>query len=180
MKITLVRHTSVDVLPGTCYGQSDVALAPTFMAEAAKVAHNLKGRHFDIAFTSPLSRCTRLAEYCGYGNALRDSRLMEMNFGEWEMMRYDEITDPLIEEWYADYVNVAPRGGESFMDQHRRVADFFRSLRGTRARSAIIFTHGGVMAHAMLLSGEASLENLFSKQPRYGEIIEIELSSLAL
>ena len=31
---------------------------------------------------------------------------MEMNFGEWEMMRYDKITDPRLQEWYADFMNV--------------------------------------------------------------------------
>lgn len=35
MNIYLIRHTSVDVPKGLCYGQSDVPLRPTFEAEAA-------------------------------------------------------------------------------------------------------------------------------------------------
>ena len=35
MEIILIRHTSVDVPKGTCYGQTDVPLKPTFEQEAA-------------------------------------------------------------------------------------------------------------------------------------------------
>ena len=35
MNIYLIRHTSVDVPKGLCYGQSDVPLRPTFEKEAA-------------------------------------------------------------------------------------------------------------------------------------------------
>ena len=41
MNIYIVRHTSVDVKPGTCYGQTDVALRPSFTDEAEKVKENL-------------------------------------------------------------------------------------------------------------------------------------------
>ena len=42
MEVILIRHTSVDVPPGVCYGQTDVPLKPTFEAEAAVTAENLK------------------------------------------------------------------------------------------------------------------------------------------
>ncbi len=180
MKLTLVRHTKVDVEPGICYGQTDVKPAQSFTSEAESVKIKLTRLHFDITFTSPLSRCTMLADYCGHKDAIRDNRLKEMNFGEWEMKRYDSITDPRLREWYADYINVRPTGGESFMEQQLRVMDFYKSLRNSDYESALIFTHAGVMMHTLLLSGLASIDNVFSIQPKYGEIIEIELSSLSL
>ncbi len=33
MEVILIRHTSVDVPPGVCYGQTDVPLKPTFEQE---------------------------------------------------------------------------------------------------------------------------------------------------
>ena len=88
MEVILVRHTSVDVPPGTCYGQTDVALRSTFSEEAEAVYRRLAGyAPFDRVYTSPLSRCIRLAEYGGYADAVRDSRLLELNFGAWEMQR---------------------------------------------------------------------------------------------
>ena len=35
MEVILIRHTSVDVPPGVCYGQTDVPLKPTFEQVAA-------------------------------------------------------------------------------------------------------------------------------------------------
>ena len=84
MNIYLIRHTSVDVPKGLCYGQSDVPLRPTFEAEAAVTKAKIESIHFDMAYTSPLSRCTRLAQYCGFGDAIRDPRILELNFGDWK------------------------------------------------------------------------------------------------
>jgi len=131
MKVYLVRHTSVDVAPGTCYGQTDVPLRASFQeeAEACKKALQDTGMRFSRIYTSPLSRCTHLAAYCGFPEAERDERLKEMNMGEWEMQRFEEITDPRIQEWYDDYLRVRTTGGESFMDVLARVGrmreDFF-------------------------------------------------------
>lgn len=82
MNIYLIRHTSVDVPKGLCYGQSDVPLRPTFEIEAAVTKAKIESIHFDMAYTSPLSRCTRLAQYCGFGDAIRDPRILELNFPE--------------------------------------------------------------------------------------------------
>ena len=98
MEVILVRHTSVDVPTGTCYGQTNVPLRSTFEEEAMIVASALQGyAPFDRVYTSPLSRCTQLATFCGYADAQRDKRLLEMNFGEWEMQRYEEIEDPQLQ-----------------------------------------------------------------------------------
>ena len=77
MEVILIRHTSVDVPPGMCYGQTDVPLKPTFEAEAAVTAENLKAYlPFDHVYTSPLTRCVRLATYCGYPVAImKDSHI---------------------------------------------------------------------------------------------------------
>ena len=54
MNIYLIRHTSVDVPKGLCYGQSDVPLRPTFEIEAAVTKAKIESIHFDMA-TSSLS-----------------------------------------------------------------------------------------------------------------------------
>ena len=121
MEIILIRHTSVDVPKGTCYGWTDVPLNPTFEEEAAVTKQNLQQYgDIDAAYTSPLTRTRRLAAFCGYPDAIADERLKEMNMGEWEMQRFDDISDPYIEEWYADYMHLPTPGGESFPMQYRR------------------------------------------------------------
>ena len=42
MEVIFIRHTSVDVPPGVCYGQSDVPLRDSFSQEAAVTSENLK------------------------------------------------------------------------------------------------------------------------------------------
>lgn len=175
MKITLVRHTSVDVPQGVCYGQSDVPLRATFVREAETVREKLKGLRFDAVYTSPLSRCVKLASYCGYDDAVRDGRLMEMNFGEWEMQRWDEIKDPRLNEWFDDWFHVKATGGESSEEQQQRLRQFLEEIRTNDKENVLLFTHGGIMIHMLLLSGAATLDNVFSQQPDYAGILQIEL-----
>lgn len=183
MNIYLVRHTSVDVPVGLCYGQSDVPLRPTFEAEAAVVKANLDSIPFDKAFTSPLSRCTRLATYCGFGDAIRDPRIMEINFGDWEMKYFNDIKDINLQRWYDDYMNVKSTNGESFSDQYKRVAAFLDEVRrqkeGIREEeNIVVFTHGGVMICAQIYAGTIKPEEAFQAIPPYGGIVLLHLSSL--
>lgn len=172
-----MRHTSVDVSPGTCYGRTDVPLRATFADEAEAVRRRLAGMGpFDEVWTSPLGRCARLAEYCGWPAAARDDRLMEMDFGEWEMRRYDEIDDPRLQEWYADYLHVAATGGESFAGQLERVGRFLDELRLRRLRRALVFTHGGVVACARVYAGVAVTGEAFRELPGYGGVTVIRLT----
>ena len=69
MEIYLIRHTSVDVPRGTCYGFTDVPLRPSFRHEAATTRLRLSGQTFDKAYTSPLSRAAKLATFCGHPDA---------------------------------------------------------------------------------------------------------------
>lgn len=176
MEIILIRHTSVNVPPGVCYGQTDVPLKPTFEQEAAVTAHNLEAYlPFDHVYTSPLTRCVRLATYCGYPDAECDKRLMELNFGSWEMKPFDHNDDPRLKEWYADYLNVAATGGESFAMQYRRVSEFLEELKRKPYRRVAIFAHGGVLICAQIYAGILKPEEAFGALTPYGGIIKIEL-----
>lgn len=175
MKITLIRHTSVDVPRGICYGRTDVGLASTFPQEAKQVAFKLQGTNFDRVYTSPLSRCRKLATYCGYEDAIVDPRLLEMDFGAWEMQDFNAITDPRLQIWFADYMNVAPTGGESAMQQRKRFIDFVKFLqRELPGKSNVaLFTHGGILVHALNIFTGNDYDSLFKNIPPFGSVIEL-------
>lgn len=175
MLVYFIRHTSVDVPRGVCYGQTDVPLNETFPEEAEKVKSQLEGISFDKVFTSPLSRCRKLAAACGYADAVCDDRLMEMNFGEWEMQEYDKITDPHLQVWYQDYYNERATGGESFADQRDRLLSFVDELKTKPYDTVAVFAHGGILLQMMLMQGLVTLETAFASQPPYGGIITVEL-----
>lgn len=174
MEIIFIRHTSVDVPPGTCYGQTDVPLKTTFEQEAAATSKRLNEyASFDRAYTSPLSRCTRLADYCGYADAERDSRLLELDFGDWEMRSFNEIKEPRLQTWFADYLNVPATNGESFAMQYRRVADFLDELKTRPYQRVAVFAHGGVLICAQIYAGLLKAEEAFNALTPYGGIISI-------
>lgn len=176
MEIILLRHTSVDVPLGTCYGQSDVPLKSSFEEEAAISKATLEAYGpIDYAYTSPLSRCTRLATFCGYPDAERDARIMEINFGEWEMKLFDDISDPHLQEWYADHINTPVTGGESFMMQYQRVSAFLEDLRKKPFNRVAVFAHGGVLVSALIYAGHVTPEDAFAALPPYGGVIKIDL-----
>ena len=177
MKLILIRHTSVNVPQGTCYGQSDVDVNFTFPEEARKVKEKLKQYEFTHVFTSPLQRCVKLAQFCGYENPPQDPRLMEINFGEWEMKRFSDIKDPRLLDWYKDYINVAAPKGESVIDQQKRLIDFIDELKSKYTPESIIalFTHGGIIINALVKYLGKTFEEVYADIPPYGSITEIEI-----
>lgn len=176
MEVILIRHTTVDVPTGTCYGQTDVPLKDSFEEEAAvtKAALEAYGP-IDHAFTSPLSRCTRLAAFCGYADAERDPRILEIDFGEWEMMLFDDISDPHLQDWFADHIHTPVTGGESFMMQYARVSHFLDELKTKPWRRVAVFAHGGVLVAAQVYAGLVTIDAAFAALPPFGGIVTINL-----
>jgi len=176
MEVILIRHTAVDVPMGICYGQTDVPLKDTFEQEAAVTKATLEAYGpVDHAYTSPLSRCTRLAAYCGYPDAERDPRIMEINFGDWEMQPFDDISDARLQDWFADHIHTQVTGGESFMEQYERVSHFLDDLRKQPWRRVAVFAHGGVLVAAQVYAGLVTIEEAFAALTPYGGVIRIEL-----
>ena len=172
MKIVLVRHTSVALPKEVCYGYTDVPLKETFEEEATVVGRNLEamGIAFDAVFCSPLSRCRKLAAFCGY-SAVDDSRLMELNFGDFEMMTFDDI--------YKDPRSKRVPNGESFGDQLQRVRSFLEQLKSGAlapgAENVLLFTHGGVLLCAQIIARVVKREEAFDKLTPYGGIVTITI-----
>lgn len=176
MEIILVRHTSVALDKGTCYGWTDVELSDTFEQEAHLTRKALSEQApFDAAYSSPLSRATRLAAFCGYENAIIDPQLREMNMGDWEMQRYDEIVDENLQRWYADYMNVRTTNGEGFPDLYARVSNFLNQLKTQPHRRVVVFAHGGVLICAGIFSGIFKREDAFKNLTPFGGLLKITI-----
>ena len=175
MEVWFVRHTSVDVPAGTCYGRTDVPLRDTFESEAAVVRQQLAAERFDAVFCSPLSRCTRLAGACGYGDARRDERLLELDFGEWEMQRFDAVDDPQLQRWFDNWIDTVPTGGESFAQQIVRVGGFLEELRRQPFERVLLFAHGGVQLCAGVHAGLFPAREAFDHNLPYGSILKFTL-----
>ncbi|MDO5569940.1 MAG: alpha-ribazole phosphatase family protein [Bacteroidales bacterium] len=180
MEVVLVRHTSVNVPKSICYGQTDVEVSESFIEEAKIVKRNLAQYVNDIdinsqVFSSPLKRCRKLASYCGFDSPLIDNKLMEMNFGEWEMQKYGEINDPQLEKWFDNWLFEVPTRGESFIEMIKRVSLFIDNIKSTNLNKAIIFTHAGVIACARVYAGLYPADKAFSDPVNYGQIVSLNI-----
>ena len=153
MEVYLIRHTSVDVPHGVCYGFTDVPLKASFPEEAAETKKQLEGLSFDCVYSSPLSRATKLADFCGFPEAIRDERLKE----------------------FEDYLNTPTKNGESFMDLYRRVSAFLEELKEKNYQRVAIFAHGGVLICAQVFAGQVKMEEGYDNLTPYGGVIKIEI-----
>lgn len=175
MKVYLIRHTAVDVPAGICYGQTDVPLRSTFEEEAKIVSEKLKGIQPDAAFSSPLSRCTQLADYCGFSNVILDNRLKELNFGDWEGAAWNKVD---MSVWKTDWINPPALNGESFVQMYNRVAAFFDELKRSDFDTVFIFAHGGVVSCARVYFGQADINGAFKMKTEYGSVNIFDLPFL--
>ncbi|MGL4851925.1 MAG: alpha-ribazole phosphatase [Phocaeicola sp.] len=168
MTLYFVRHTAVDVPAGICYGQMDVPLKESFEAEASVVHNQLYQHQFEAVYSSPLSRCLRLAHFCGYKEVKRDDRLKELHFGDWEGKAWSEID---MSVWSKDWVHPSVPGGESFEQMYKRVASFLADLEKSGLSSVLVFAHSGVIRCAKLYFERMALERAFEFEVEYGEVV---------
>lgn len=173
MIITAIRHTSVDVPSGICYGKTDVPLAATFSNELEKIRLNLNGHEFDAVFSSPLSRCTKLAfEIFPESRVKIDDRLRELDFGIWEMTEWDQIfASSEGKEWFGDFVNTSCPKGESLQQMIARAKMFLDDLEKTTYKRVALFTHAGLIRSLMSILQDKTPEEAFQTPLTYGQII---------
>ena len=138
MQVFLIRHPRPRIEPGVCYGRLDVGCE-----DAQAVAASLKSLlpEGTPVFSSPLRRARQLAEALVPAPRI-DERLSEIDFGEWEGRRWDEIDRGALDAWAADVLNYTPPGGESVASLQGRAIAFAASL--DLPRVAVV-THAGVM-----------------------------------
>ena len=175
MIITLIRHTSVALAADICYGKSDVDTSPSFEKEAQQVQSGIQHIPFDAIYSSPLSRCLKLASYCGFTEPIIDRRLMELNFGDWEMKAWKEIEDPQLQHWFDNWIDESPTRGESFTTMINRVEEFLIELKKLPFEHVAIFTHAGVIRSVGIITNRFNAHKSFDLKVDYGESIDFIL-----
>ena len=174
MEVYLVRHTTVETLSDTCYGQADVSLATTFEEEASQVMKLLPS-DFDKIYSSPASRCHQLAMKFGEKVAL-EIDLLEMNFGDWEMQKWNNIPSQELDCWMLDFVNICPPNGENLTKLFERVSQLVERLRNKNFEKVLIVTHAGVLRCVWAYLLNIPLQNIFKINVGLGEVLTIKIN----
>jgi len=174
MEVYLIRHTTPQIAKGICYGQSDVPLADSFNAEIAVLLKQLPPI-FDAVFSSPLTRCYQVAKHIQAKKITVDKRLLELNFGDWEMKNWDDIDQKALNTWMKAFVQSSIPGGESYLDLTKRVQDFITSVTRSDYKRVAIVTHGGVIRSFLAYALDTPLKDTFSYALNFGSIVKISI-----
>jgi alpha-ribazole phosphatase len=199
MHLYLIRHPRPSIAPGICYGRSDIAVAPeeqaialtTLLPQLSAIVSTpelLQSPSHPLLYASPLQRCAGLA----HALATRldcepvrfDERLMEMDFGNWELRAWDDIPRAEIDAWAADTVHYRPGGADSVLQMAQRVYEFFKMLRQQSQPAAIVICHGGTIRLLQACAQGLTLEDIAQHAARsghaigYGTLITIEINQI--
>jgi alpha-ribazole phosphatase len=176
MTVYLIRHTAVET-SGICYGHHDVALADTFPAEAAQLRARLPPAPPSgyRTFSSPAVRCLTLAAELAAA-ITPDERLREMHFGAWENRAWRDLPPAETTPWMADYVTLAPPGGETFGAVQQRAAAFLTELASAPVEDApvLVVTHGGTIRALVCHCLDIPLRNAFQLRIDFASVTKLE------
>ena len=173
MEIYLIRHTTPDVVKGTCYGQADLDIVESFLEEASIIKQHLP-KNIQQVYSSPLQRCKKLAEYLFPQHTLQmHDDLKEISCGEWELKLWNDIPQEILMPWMNDFVNVRIPGGESYLDLFDRTVKRFNSITNKELPAAIV-SHGGVIRSILShLTKTPLLESFNEFKLNYGCVIRL-------
>ena len=69
---------------------SIIQLQNSFNHDMKRIKNQLLNK-YDIVYSSPAKRCIALAESLKFGEIIKDKRLLEIDFGDWEGIEWDQI-----------------------------------------------------------------------------------------
>ena len=173
MEIYLVRHTKPLIGKDICYGQTDVPVDETIFEQSANDILSVLLEKADAIYSSPLIRCSVLAQYLQQKkypslDIHYNNLLMELNFGEWENKKWNDIPKSHLDKWMNDFVNEPVPGGESFSQLHQRTQKFIEDVSKKAHSSVIIVSHAGVIRSATSHIQQTALKDAFAISYEYG------------
>lgn len=152
MNIYLVRHGQTsENKKGTYYGKLDVGLNKKGIEQIENTSRFFQEKHIDIAYISNTKRAYETAKIILDGKnipILKDNRLRETDFGDFEGKSFEEISKNYPEEcmlWQKDWKNFRPPHGETYMEMYKRVSSFMNELKDIKYDNVLIITHSGVI-----------------------------------
>lgn len=175
MEIYLVRHSPVNNPEKLCYGQSHIELADDCETDFFTLQKRF-GSDFSNAvfYSSPYQRCTQLASFLSDNNFQVDTRLSEMNFGDWEQCKWTEIDQLVLNEWMADFVTYKVPGGESFEIMHQRCTQFWEELINSDLSDKVVaITHAGVIRSLLARILDIPLKKIFQLEINFCSVTKI-------
>jgi probable phosphoglycerate mutase len=175
MKIAMFRHGPTDWnAQHRIQGHTDIPLSDEGLRKMQGLRVPFPARRI---FASPMQRTRQTAAAMGLSDPIPDVRLMEQNWGRWEGMSLQAITE---QEGKDAFIRAGrrgafrPPGGESIYEVMARVNDFLRDV-GRESGDAIAVTHMGVLRAAYTLATGWDMATPMPPELDVSKILVLEL-----
>ena len=154
MKIAFLRHGPTEWnAAGRIQGHTDIPLSAAGLAKMSGLR-----LPFPVSrvYCSPLLRARQTAQALTLADPVRDARLMEQHWGQWEGLTRDQIfaghgDDAFIRAGSERGAAFRPLGGESTAELHDRVGAFLKDVAMGEGDAAAV-AHLGVLRAAYTLA----------------------------
>ena len=164
MKIYFLRHTTLDIEDNVFYGQTDVDVSSNFINEVSIIKKKFDERGINLkkilVVSSPLKRCEKLATALQVPFTI-DSRIKELDLGEWEMKLMSTIPEVEIKKWQENLMEYKIPNGESNRDFLKRLNEFLKVI--LKSEQDVL-----IVAHAGSINGMISI---LTKEP-FDKLVE--------
>jgi len=161
MDLILVRHGDAEAASGLCVGRTDVPLSARGFTDVQRLAASWQGAPPRFLFTSDLKRAQQSAQVFAARFAtepLGDPRLRELDYGEWDGRRWDDIASDdaaRYRHWLDNWIIQETPRGENFGDLLRRTGAWLSALLGSigDGDTVLAIAHAGsvraLLCHAL-------------------------------
>jgi alpha-ribazole phosphatase len=173
VRLVLLRHPRVEAA-GLCYGRADPPLAASASAEIEAALAATPPLRAVVSSPSPRAMTLAGALAARDGLAVRpDPRLLELDFGAWEMRAWAAIDRAESDPWAEDPDRRAPPGGETFASLRARVADALAEI----ADGAAVVAHAGPIRAARMAADGVTLAAAFAEAVPYATPLSLTLEA---
>ena len=149
MKIYVTRHGQTDYnKKRMMQGRSDIPLNEVGIAQATARRKTLGDIKFDAVYSSPLIRAVKTAQIIGNvseDEIIKDERIIEANFGKYELMNYYGTGIPMMLYWSFPELFKAPEGVETIQEMIDRTSSFLKELEQKDYENVLVACHGGII-----------------------------------
>jgi len=149
MKIWITRHGQTRFnKQRLMQGRTDEPLNDTGILQAKEARKKIGEIKFDAVYSSPLNRAITTGSIIGNvdpSQIIIDERLIEADFGKYELKKYYLLGIPMTLYWYMPEIFPAPATVETLDSLIKRSHSFLKELEKKNYDNVLIACHGGIM-----------------------------------
>jgi broad specificity phosphatase PhoE len=173
LRFLVIRHgETISNAEKRFSGHQDVKLTEKGIWQAEQLSNRLKGEIIDFAYSSDLKRAIHTAKIVLQDHdipLLKEPLFKEINFGNWEGLKWDEIGNKNEERQYNNWwkqPDLALPRGESLLDLKKRVQIGLNRViqkhyEEDNDKTIAIFCHGGVAKIIVGLALDIPINNVW-------------------